>query len=149
MKNIFYTTLSLIFIMSSSQLRAQSKLSFDHLAIIVKDVDVAAEFYAEVLGLEEIDCPLDPAIRRWFSMGGNVALHLIEEEKLKHKRHKSAHFALFTDDFDLLMEKLQTKKIQYSTWKGEKNKFTVRPDGVRQLYIQDPYKNWIEINENR
>lgn len=145
-----YFTLSIFLIICfTKNATSQENLSYDHLAIIVKDVDVSADFYENILGLKEIYCPLDLTIRRWFSMGGPIQLHLIEEEKLDIPRHKSSHFALKTTNFDGLMKTLKDKEIQYSTWDGKKGEFTIRPDGVRQIYIQDPDENWIEINERK
>ena len=38
-------------------------------------------------------------------------------------------------------------KIVYSDWPGKSNTVNVRPDGVKQIYLQDPDNYWIEVNK--
>jgi len=39
-------------------------------------------------------------------------------------------------------------QVKYRNFAGD-SKVTMRPDGVRQIYLQDPDGYWIEVNENR
>jgi lactoylglutathione lyase len=40
-------------------------------------------------------------------------------------------------------------KIPFSNVAGEMNTFTLRVDGVKQIYFQDPDNFWIEINNDK
>jgi len=60
--------------------------------------------------------------------------------------NKAVHFALTTNDFDRIVKKLESMNIIYSDWPGSKNKVTIRADGIKQIYFQDPDYNWVEIN---
>ena len=52
-------------------------LSFNHLALSVKDVNKSADFYKNVLGLQEIINRTKMDGVRWFSLGEGKELHLI------------------------------------------------------------------------
>jgi lactoylglutathione lyase len=43
---------------------------------------------------------------------------------------------------------LNKNKVPYSDWPGNPNKITTRPDGIQQIYFQDPDGYWIEINND-
>jgi catechol 2,3-dioxygenase-like lactoylglutathione lyase family enzyme len=42
---------------------------------------------------------------------------------------------------------LNENDIKYSNFREESKKIQIRPDGVRQIYFQDPDGYWIEIND--
>jgi len=42
---------------------------------------------------------------------------------------------------------LKKNNIPYENWAGEKSDVTLRVDGVKQIYFQDPDGYWIEIND--
>lgn len=48
---------------------------------------------------------------------------------------------------DGLVKRLKELKIAYSDWPGKPNTVTVRADGVKQIYLQDPDGYWIEVND--
>ena len=54
-------------------------VTFDHLALSVKDIDRSAGFYKKVLGLQEITNRTEVEGIRWFSLGQDQELHLIVE----------------------------------------------------------------------
>ncbi|MCZ6694445.1 MAG: VOC family protein [Bacteroidetes bacterium] len=143
-KMIFLITLSTI---SISVLGQTFELKFDHTAILVSDLQKSAEFYTDILQLSQIETPGSNQIIRWFSLGKNRQLHLVKVDNDGIKLHKAIHFSLNVANYDAFLKYLESKIIEYSNWPGEKNKFTVRADGVRQIYIQDPDGHWIEIND--
>ena len=130
----------------SVETKIDSSLSFDHLALSVKDVDRSAEFYKKVLGLEEITNKTKIDGIRWFSLRDGKELHLISILKDDFKTNKAIHFALSIADFDSVIKKLDSMKITYSDWVGELNKVNIRADGIKQIYFQDPDGHWIEVN---
>lgn len=120
--------------------------SFNHLALSVKSLDESASFYKEVLGLEEITNKTKIEGIRWFSFGEGKELHLISILKEPVTINKAVHFALSTLNFDNFIKRLEEKRITYSDWPGVTNKVTLRADGVKQVYFQDPNGYWIEVN---
>ena len=61
---------------SQSALNCQV-LRVNHIALIVADVGISATFYADVLGLQQINRPDFDRHGAWFTMG-NIELHLIK-----------------------------------------------------------------------
>jgi hypothetical protein len=60
--------------------------------------------------------------------------------------NKAVHLALTTSHFDMLITKLKALSVEYSDWPGNLNKINVRPDGIKQVFFQDPNGYWIEVN---
>lgn len=122
------------------------KFSFNHLALSVKDVNRAADFYKNILQLKEITNRTKIEGIRWFSFGEGKELHLISILKEDFKVNKAIHLALSTPYFDAFIQKLDELKIVYSDWPGVLHTVNKRADGVKQIYFQDPDGYWIEIN---
>lgn len=147
MKNIY---IPMVIILFSSVTSAQNTFNLrkDHDALQVKDLEVAANFYKDILNLEEIpNGGLGDHIR-WFQLNDKVQIHLIESEE-EVKKHKGVHMALNTDKLDEFMEFLNSKNIHFENWPGEEGTTNDRPDGVRQIYFQDPDGYWIEVNDGK
>ncbi|MBK7787234.1 MAG: VOC family protein [Saprospiraceae bacterium] len=121
-------------------------ITFNHLALSVKDVNRSAEFYTTVLGLAEITNKTRMEGIRWFSLGEGKELHLISLIKDTVVINKAVHLALTTNNFDTLLKTLIENKIAYSDWPGTPNKVNIRADGIKQVYFQDPDGYWVEVN---
>ena len=128
---------------------AQTNFNFtkDHDALLVKDLEISADFYQNILGLKEIFSPAIPAGRRWFEFGNGIQLHL-GESKDKIPKHKSVHMAITTQKIDAFVDFLKSEDIYFENWAGEAKTVRVRADGVKQFYIRDPDGYWIEVNNN-
>jgi len=120
------------------------KLKFNHFAVLVQDLETSVNFYQDILLLDEITDQTGLDHIRWFSMG-NSELHIIQD-KNKITHHQGVHFALEVNNLDAFREHLKGKNIDYINWFGKQNTTNNRPDGVRQIYLQDPDGYWIEIN---
>lgn len=128
-------------------MNAQSfNFQYDHYSVIVTDVDKSAEFYANVLKLEETPHPDKTPGFRWFIVNGNSQIHLIQKDVAQFEKNKTLHLCLATQNLDEFITHLKKKDIPFSDWPGTKNGISLRSDGVRQIYIQDPDGYWIEIN---
>ncbi|OEY71523.1 glyoxalase [Salegentibacter salarius] len=124
------------------------KLRKDHDTIRVKDLKTSVNFYKDILGLEQIDNGGLGDHIKWFQLGNKVQLHLVESDALIEK-HKGFHSAFNTENLTEFMELLKTNNIPFENGKGEKDTFTNRPDGIRQIYFKDPDGYWIEVNDNK
>jgi len=144
-------TVSLVVFLSASPLFSQSgapnkSLEFDHIAIHVRDLGKSVEFYEKVIGLEKIPEPFKDGRHVWFRMGAHNQLHVVggatEPSQLPIDNHFAFRVASLTD----FMARLDQMQVKYRSFKGE-GKITSRPDGVRQIYFQDPDGYWIEVND--
>jgi catechol 2,3-dioxygenase-like lactoylglutathione lyase family enzyme len=123
-------------------------LKLDHMALSVKDLDRSIDFYTNVLNLSEITNLTRKEGIRWVSLGEGKELHLVSTIKGPVTINKAVHLAFKSANFDALIEALKMLQITYSDWPGELNTITVRADGIKQIYIQDPDGYWIEINSS-
>ena len=121
-------------------------LNFNHVALLVKDVDRSVEFYQHVFNLKEIKNLTGKDGIRWLSFDDGGEIHLISLYDSEIKLHKSVHFCVATPDFDHFINSLKAKDISYTDWPGNTNQINYRADGIKQVYIQDPDGYWIEIN---
>lgn len=46
------------------------------------------------------------------------------------------------------MKRLDKLEIDYGNWEGEDKKVTLRSDGIRQIFFQDPSGYWLEVNDD-
>lgn len=120
---------------------------FSHLAVLVKDLQKSGKFYGEILGLKEVQEPFKDGLHRWFQLG-EATLHLIEEpwEELIFRR--SNHLCISVSDLDAFIQKLEANAIGFEDARGNRNKIHIRPDGIRQVFFQDPSGYWVEANDD-
>ncbi len=122
---------------------------YDHTALHVADLDRSVRFYEDVFGAPEIATPGDPAVIRWLSLGGDDQLHLIAFDGDVPPTTKAVHLAVAVTDLDAFVAHLDALGMAYSDWPGAPATISVRGDGVRQVYVQDPDGYWIEVNTAR
>lgn len=98
----------------------------------------ARQFYADVLGMSEIDKPPALAARggAWFSAGG-VELHLGVEDEFRPAR--KGHPGVLVDDLDELIVRLAAS--------GQSVRWDADFPGFRRVYAHDPFGNRLEFLE--
>lgn len=128
-------------------LRAQEQptLSFNHVALSVKDLDRSATFYKTVMELPEISNKSGLEGIRWFSLAGGRELHLILNKE-QVVINKSTHIAFACSSFDGFLKRIGDLNIPYSNFAGKPQAVNIRGDGIKQIYFQDPDGYWIEVN---
>lgn len=138
----FFFSFFLLFSTSAQEI----EIRFDHYAILAQNLDASSNFYMEVMGLKEIEDKTELPHIRWFSMGNNTELHIIENKDYSAPDEIGVHFALRVNDLNAFMKKIVDRKIEFQNWFGLVGRTNARPDGVRQIYLQDPNGYWIEVN---
>lgn len=132
--------------MATQSLTAQIKVN--HIAVHVSNLKESMDFYEKILNLKEIEEPFKDGLHAWYDIGGGAALHLIEASQVPQEISKTNHLCFSIADMDSFVERLKSTNYPFEDWPGEKGKITTRPDGVRQIYIQDPDGYWLEINDD-
>lgn len=118
--------------------------AIDHLALYVSDLKASVTFYKDVFGFKEVPAPFP--IARWLVGSNGLALHMVSGRTEPVKRTKWEHFAVACGSMDAMTAALDAKGIAWSSMEGKKVP-QVRPDGVKQIFVQDPDGYWIEIND--
>lgn len=119
----------------------------DHIAILVSDLDRSAKFYGNILGLEEIPCPLIHKPIRWFSLGKSLSIHVIEGDNSQIRLSRRHHMALQTNDFDAFLDILKKHDVEYFDSNGNSGAINQRRDGYQQIFFRDPDGYWLEMND--
>ena len=117
-----------------------SATGFNHVNVSVEDVDEAAAFYEEVLGLERIPSINSTARGAWFRVG-DAQLHLTERGGPGPEIH---HFAVTVDDFPAVYERARERgALDEETFGAALYEFL---DGAVQMYLRDPSGNLLECD---
>ena len=122
---------------------------FDHTTVYVRDLQKSADFYKQVIGLEEIPEPFKDGRHVWFRVGPHQQLHVVGGATESTRHTIDVHLAFRVASLPDFMKHLDQMGVKYRDFKGEKQGPTPRPDGVEQIYFQDPDGYWIEVNNDR
>lgn len=151
MKILLKLSLFLIFICtinsSSNAQQTIMKPSINHISLYVKDLATSTAFYRDIIGLDTIPEPFHDGKNTWFAVGKGIQLHIISGSEISPQRQRQTHNCFSANSVDAFAATLTQKKIDYENVKGEKSAMTIRPDGFKQIYFQDPDGHWIEISD--
>ena len=119
-----------------------------HISLYVSDLSASASFYADALGLEEIPNRVGKSHIRWFKLDEFRSIHIIGGDPVSARpRQMSTHVALATQSFDAALQRLTQHGVTYVSLGGKPKEASLRADGIRQVYFQDPDGHWLEIND--
>jgi lactoylglutathione lyase len=140
----------------------QTPPEFDHLGLEVRDIAKSADFYQRVMGFVQIPDPFNDAQHIFLRLGQHSQLHLVKRaatassttpansaSKSASSLKNSFHFAVRVADVPAFAARLDKLKVAYSDTNEKPHTITKRPDGVSQIYFQDPDGYWIEVNDDK
>jgi lactoylglutathione lyase len=146
---ILSISLLIVLVFASFKSRQKQKVHFNHLAVFVYDLKVSTNFYQNILRLDTIPNPFNDGRHTWFNIGDHSQLHLIAGNKKEQQHDKDTHLCLSVSSTDEFVKQLQATHTNFSNWKGDGQTPTLRADGVKQIYLQDPDGYWVEINDDK
>ena len=126
--------------------KQKAAIVMNHLALHVTNLQTSTAFYTGIIGLDTIPEPFHDGKHIWLSMGGNTQLHLIAEGTTS-LLGKQNHICFSVTSVDEFITRLQQSNIPFEDLKGATGAITTRPDGVKQIYFQDPDGRWVEVND--
>jgi catechol 2,3-dioxygenase-like lactoylglutathione lyase family enzyme len=116
-----------------------------HVSVTVTDVAKAREFYSGALGLQEIPRPAFDFPGIWYSLGGDLQLHIILNDQLVRPageretiQARYPHFALWTSDCDATAARIEALGLVCRD-------VVSGPTGLRQVFVKDPDGNMVEF----
>ena len=137
-----------VFIGFVNEMEAQiNPPKINHIAFSVLDLKRSTDFYTKIIHLDTIPEPFHDGRHTWLSIGGAAHLHLIQNPGPIVTPSKNTHLCFTTTSVDDFIKTLKQYNIVYEDWQGKPNAVTLRVDGVKQIYLQDPDGYWIEIND--
>ncbi len=113
--------------------------TLNHVAVHAADVKASIAFYRNILGLAQMPRPAFDFPGAWFRIGETQELHIIgNRAEPVHSHSRGTHFALQVEDIKAVEAELKAKKAAFI---GPKQ----RPDGIWQIFVQDPDGHYIEL----
>ena len=128
---------------------AQDGVKANHIALYVKDLEKSAAFYKNVMELKEIPEPFHDGKHVWLRTGAHSQLHLIQGAEEITQHDINSHFAYSVNNLADFTKHLDEMHVKYGNWKQDSKSPQLRPDGVKQVYLQDPDNIWIEVNDDK
>ncbi|HEY0680029.1 MAG TPA: VOC family protein [Chitinophagaceae bacterium] len=120
----------------------------NHIAMYVTDLGKSTAFYQNIIGLDTIPEPFHDGRHTWFRISNQSELHLIQGAKEPVKHPKDTHICFSVASVEEFITKLDKAGINFSNWPGTSKSPTIRPDGIKQIYFQDPDGYWVEVNDD-
>jgi lactoylglutathione lyase len=147
-KIVSLSGLSLVCILLTLSTRAQ-KPHFDHTTLYVTDLQRASDFYRTVMLLDSISEPFKDGKHTWFRIGAHNQLHVVAGAKTDIPHDINIHLAFSVPDLSVFTRHLDQMHVKYGNWAQNSTDPQLRPDGIKQIYLQDPDGYWLEVNDSR
>jgi lactoylglutathione lyase len=148
MKKYLYLTCFLLFVFKSPIIHAQVP-HMNHTTIFVVDMNKSADFYEHVMMTTRIPEPFHDNKHIWEKIGAHNELHIVEGAKQDIPHDINIHLAFSVPSVENFAKHLDSMHIKYGDWSQKSKTPQLRPDGVKQIYFQDPDGYWIEINDDK
>ena len=147
-KKTLVVIFGLVTMFANSPFAVAQPPSFNHLTVYVVDLQKSTNFYKDVIQLEIIPEPFKDNKHTWFKIGAHSQLHVVSGAKEIIPHDINIHLSFRVTSLPEFMKHLDQLNVKYGDWKGDK-KPQMRPDGVQQIYFQDPDGYWIEVNDDK
>lgn len=134
---------------ASAQSSNRKTAILNHVALYVQNLQESTEFYQAIVGLDTIPEPFHDGRHTWFKIGSHSQLHLIQGATTKANIDKNNHTCFSVPSIEDFIANLKKHNVPFENWAGEKGAITRRPDGIQQIWLQDPDGHWIEINNDK
>ncbi len=140
--------LLLLILLSSIVLSAQTP-HFNHTTILVVDMNKSADFYEKAMMLTRISEPFHDNKHIWEKIGDHNELHIVQGATAVMPHDINIHLAFSVPSIEEFAKHLDSMNVNYGDWSQKNKAPQVRPDGVKQIYFQDPDGYWIEVNDDK
>lgn len=121
----------------------------NHTTIFVVDMNKSADFYEKVMMTTRISEPFHDNKHIWEKIGEHNELHIVEGAKQDVPHDINIHLAFSVPSVEDFAKHLDSMNVKYGDWSQKTKTPQVRPDGVKQIYFQDPDGYWIEVNDDK
>lgn len=121
----------------------------NHVTVHVTDLKRASAFYHDVMKLDTISEPFKDGKHTWFRIGPHQQLHVVAGATEDIPHDVEVHTAFSVSDIAGFCRHLDQMNVKYGDFGKFDKKIRLRPDGVQQIYLQDPDGYWIEVNNDR
>ena len=142
-----------VLVVLASQVQAQqapkAKAHLNHVAIFVVDLAKTKAFYEGLFGLDSIPEPFHDGKHVWLRISEHGQLHIISGAKADVAHDINVHLSFSVPSLEAFTKHLDQYKVKYGNWAGSSKEPQLRPDKVKQVYLQDPDGYWIEINDDK
>jgi lactoylglutathione lyase len=109
----------------------------------------SADFYEKAMMLKRIPEPFHDNKHIWLKIGEHNQLHIVQGAKEITEHTINIHLAFSVASVENFAKHLDELNIKYGNWAQDSKAPQVRPDGVKQIYLQDPDGYWIEVNDDK
>lgn len=111
----------------------------NHVALQVSNVAKSIAFYEEVVCLQQKQRPDFDFDGAWFALGETRELHLLEGlDTPVHEHPRGSHFAIEVTNFEACQKHLESVQAIIVN-------INLRPDGAKQIFIEDPDRHVVEF----
>jgi lactoylglutathione lyase len=122
---------------------------FNHTTVYVVNLEKSTNFYKDVMQLEMIAEPFKDGKHSWFKIAEHGQLHVVSGATATSPHDINIHLSFRVASLTDFMKHLDQQQVKYGNWKQDSKSPQLRPDGVQQIYFQDPDGYWIEVNDDK
>ncbi len=85
----------------------------------------------------------------WFRIGDHSQLHVVKGASVVKPHEINIHLAFSVPSLEAFMAHLDKMDVKYGNWNGDPKLIQLRPDNIKQIYLQDPEGYWIEVDDDK
>ena len=121
----------------------------NHTTVYVVDLKKSQAFYEKVMMLKKIAEPFHDGRHTWYEIAPHVQLHVVQGAQTITPHDVNIHLAFSVESLPEFIKHLEKFHVKYGNFNGVEKEIQKRPDGVEQIYLQDPDGYWIEVNNDK